>query len=153
MLVYLQIQRSGNVPGIGMVHAPFALLPMPFPESHWKQACEVAPIFSELFDRVSLDAKFLHDSLSRCSPFFFSFQKPVLYIIYPALMCLLNLNGLFMISSTVLTCSWSLTLSISKYQIAVLVIILCLPLSFFSFTSGFCLVQFQFLSTIPRDWK
>ncbi|XP_024031458.1 glutathione synthetase, chloroplastic, partial [Morus notabilis] len=59
------VQRSGKVPGVGMVHAPFALLPMPFPESHWKQACEVAPIFNELVDRVSLDAKFLQDSLSR----------------------------------------------------------------------------------------
>ncbi|OMP01138.1 Glutathione synthase, substrate-binding, eukaryotic [Corchorus olitorius] len=58
-------QRSGQVPGVGMVHAPVALLPMPFPESHWKQACEVAPIFNELFDRVSLDGKFLQDSLSR----------------------------------------------------------------------------------------
>ncbi|KAM6577684.1 hypothetical protein CsatB_029521 [Cannabis sativa] len=57
--------RSGKVPGVGMVHAPFALLPMPFPETHWKQACEVAPIFNELVDRVSLDAKFLQDSLSR----------------------------------------------------------------------------------------
>ncbi|PON85508.1 Glutathione synthase [Trema orientale] len=59
------IQRSGEVPGVGMVHAPFALLPIPFPETHWKQACEVAPIFNELVDRVSLDAKFLQDSLSR----------------------------------------------------------------------------------------
>ncbi|XP_030504352.2 glutathione synthetase, chloroplastic [Cannabis sativa] len=59
------VQRSGKVPGVGMVHAPFALLPMPFPETHWKQACEVAPIFNELVDRVSLDAKFLQDSLSR----------------------------------------------------------------------------------------
>ncbi|KAF4389940.1 hypothetical protein G4B88_003423 [Cannabis sativa] len=61
----VQGQRSGKVPGVGMVHAPFALLPMPFPETHWKQACEVAPIFNELVDRVSLDAKFLQDSLSR----------------------------------------------------------------------------------------
>uniref|UniRef100_A0A803Q021 Glutathione synthetase n=1 Tax=Cannabis sativa TaxID=3483 RepID=A0A803Q021_CANSA len=59
------VQRSGKVPGVGMVHAPFALLPMPFPETHWKLACEVAPIFNELVDRVSLDAKFLQDSLSR----------------------------------------------------------------------------------------
>ncbi|XP_062084672.1 glutathione synthetase, chloroplastic [Humulus lupulus] len=59
------VQRSGKVPGVGMVHAPFALLPMPFPETHWKQACEVAPIFNELVDRVSLEAKFLQDSLSR----------------------------------------------------------------------------------------
>lgn len=53
------------MPGVGMVHAPFALLPMSFPESHWSQACEVAPIFNELIDRVSLDGKFLQDSLSR----------------------------------------------------------------------------------------
>ncbi|XVF58885.1 hypothetical protein PTKIN_Ptkin07bG0101900 [Pterospermum kingtungense] len=59
------LQRSGKVPGVGMVHAPISLLPMPFPESHWKQACELAPIFNELSDRVSLDGKFLQDSLSR----------------------------------------------------------------------------------------
>ncbi|KAL0340667.1 UNVERIFIED_CONTAM: Glutathione synthetase, chloroplastic [Sesamum radiatum] len=44
---------------------PISLLPMSFPESHWKQACEVAPIFNELVDRVSLDAKFLQEALSR----------------------------------------------------------------------------------------
>ncbi|GAB2277515.1 Glutathione synthetase [Dionaea muscipula] len=59
------VQRSGTVPAVGMVHAPFSLLPMPFPESHWNQACELAPIFNELIDRVSLDGKFLQDSLSR----------------------------------------------------------------------------------------
>lgn len=63
----LKLQRSGKVPGVGLVHAPFALLPVPFPESHWTQACELAPIFSELVDRVSLDGKFLQDSLSRYS--------------------------------------------------------------------------------------
>ncbi|XP_058225752.1 glutathione synthetase, chloroplastic [Rhododendron vialii] len=57
--------RSGKVPGVGLVHAPIALLPMSFPESHWKQACEVSPIFNELIDRVSLDGEFLQDSLSR----------------------------------------------------------------------------------------
>ncbi|KAI8026058.1 hypothetical protein LOK49_LG02G02050 [Camellia lanceoleosa] len=59
------VQRSGTVPGVGMVHAPFALLPMSFPESQWRQACELAPIFNELVDRVSLDANFLQESLSR----------------------------------------------------------------------------------------
>lgn len=59
------MQRSGKVPGVGMVHAPVSLLPMSFPSSHWKQACEVAPIFNELVDRVSLDGKFLQESLSR----------------------------------------------------------------------------------------
>lgn len=53
------------MPGVGLVHAPFALLPMPLPESQWRQACELAPIFSELVDRVSLDGKFLQESLSR----------------------------------------------------------------------------------------
>ncbi|XP_026419164.1 glutathione synthetase, chloroplastic-like isoform X2 [Papaver somniferum] len=59
------VQKSGTVPGVGMVHAPFALLPMSFPKSHWEQACELAPVFNELVDRVSLDGKFLQDSLSR----------------------------------------------------------------------------------------
>ncbi|CAN8255708.1 unnamed protein product [Cochlearia groenlandica] len=58
-------QGSGKVPGVGMMHAPIALLPTPFPEIYWKQACEVAPIFNELVDRVSLDGKFIQDSLSR----------------------------------------------------------------------------------------
>lgn len=59
------VQKSGKVPGVGMVHAPVALFPTSFPESHWKQACEVSPIFNELIDRVSLDGEFLQDSLSR----------------------------------------------------------------------------------------
>lgn len=59
------LQRSGKVPGVGLVHAPFALLPFSFPESHFREACELAPIFNELVDRVSLDGKFLQDSLSR----------------------------------------------------------------------------------------
>ncbi|XP_049351098.1 glutathione synthetase, chloroplastic [Solanum verrucosum] len=58
-------ERSGTVPGVDMVHAPVALIPMSFPESHWKQACEVAPIFNELVDRVSQDGEFLQQSLSR----------------------------------------------------------------------------------------
>ncbi|KAG5541328.1 hypothetical protein RHGRI_021233 [Rhododendron griersonianum] len=59
------VPRSGKVPGVGLVHAPIALLPMSFPENHWKQACEVSPIFNELIDRVSLDGEFLQESLSR----------------------------------------------------------------------------------------
>ncbi|XP_020254703.1 glutathione synthetase, chloroplastic-like isoform X4 [Asparagus officinalis] len=58
-------ERSGTVPGVGLVHAPLALLPMPFPEHYWRQACELTPIFNELVDCVSLDGKFLQDSLSR----------------------------------------------------------------------------------------
>lgn len=59
------LQRSGTIPGVGLVHAPFALLPTRFPASFWKQARELAPIFNDLVDRVSLDGEFLQDSLSR----------------------------------------------------------------------------------------
>lgn len=48
-----------------MVHAPFALLPTSFPKSQFDMACDVAPIFNELVDRVSLDGKFLQDTLAR----------------------------------------------------------------------------------------
>ncbi|PNY11247.1 glutathione synthetase chloroplastic-like, partial [Trifolium pratense] len=57
--------RSGRVPGIGLVHLPFSLLPPPLPQTHWKQACDLAPLFNELVDRVSLDGNFLQQSLSR----------------------------------------------------------------------------------------
>ncbi|KAK3136676.1 hypothetical protein QOZ80_5BG0440820 [Eleusine coracana subsp. coracana] len=59
--------RSATVPGVGLVHAPFSLLPAQLPESYWIQACELAPIFNELVDRVSLDGSFLQDSLSKTS--------------------------------------------------------------------------------------
>ncbi|KAI3794567.1 hypothetical protein L1987_37199 [Smallanthus sonchifolius] len=49
------VERSGSVPGVGMVHAPIALLPNSFPEVQWNQACELAPVFNELVDLVSLD--------------------------------------------------------------------------------------------------
>ncbi|WVZ90457.1 hypothetical protein U9M48_036758 [Paspalum notatum var. saurae] len=57
--------RSGTVPGVGLVHAPFSLLPAHLPESIWRQACELAPIFNNLVDRVSLDGNFLQESLSK----------------------------------------------------------------------------------------
>ncbi|KAK7284320.1 hypothetical protein RJT34_19065 [Clitoria ternatea] len=59
------VQSSGTVPGVGLVHAPLALLPTPFSETHWRRASDLAPIFNELVDRVSLDATFIHESLSR----------------------------------------------------------------------------------------
>ena len=83
-----KLQRSGTVPGVCMVHAPFALLPMSFPESHWQQACELTPIFNELVDRVSLDWKFLQEALSR---FFLSLSLSVVCVcVCP---CVLALAG------------------------------------------------------------
>lgn len=57
--------RSGKAPGVGLLHAPFALLPMSFPKVYWEQALELAPLFNELVHRVSLDGEFLQQTLSR----------------------------------------------------------------------------------------
>ncbi|KAG2620310.1 glutathione synthetase, chloroplastic-like isoform X1 [Panicum virgatum] len=57
--------RSGKAPGVGLLHAPFSLLPMSFPRFYWDQALELAPLFNELVDRVSLDGEFLQQSLAR----------------------------------------------------------------------------------------
>jgi hypothetical protein len=58
-------KRSGTVPGIGLVHAPFSLLPSPFPRQAFSQAIELAPLFNLLADRVSQDAEFLQQTLAR----------------------------------------------------------------------------------------
>ncbi|VAI79476.1 unnamed protein product [Triticum turgidum subsp. durum] len=57
--------RSGKAPGVGLLHAPFALLPMSFPKVYWEQALELAPLFNELVHRVSLDGDFLQQTLAR----------------------------------------------------------------------------------------
>lgn len=61
------VEDSGKIPGVGLVHAPISLLPSPFTEKHFKQAIEVAPLFNELVDRVSMDGKFLQEALWRTS--------------------------------------------------------------------------------------
>lgn len=76
---FFQLQKSGTVPGVGLVHAPISLLPVPFAESYWKQACEVAPIFNELVDHVSLDSEFLQESLSRFKALNFYLCKYILF--------------------------------------------------------------------------
>lgn len=66
------LQRSGKAPGVGLLHAPFSLLPMSFPRNCWDQALELAPLFNELVDRVSLDGEFLQQTLARL--FCFSYE-------------------------------------------------------------------------------
>jgi hypothetical protein len=61
----MQLQRSGTVPGVGLVHAPLSLLPSPFPRQTFSQAIELAPLFKLLTDRVSQDAEFLQQTLAR----------------------------------------------------------------------------------------
>ena len=64
------LQNSGKIPGVGLVHAPICLLPSPFSDEQFKQAIELAPLFNELIDAVSLDHVFLQETLSR---FWFQF--------------------------------------------------------------------------------
>ena len=59
------LQKSGKIPGVGLVHAPICLLPSPFSDAQFKQAIELAPLFNELIDAVSLDHVFLQETLSR----------------------------------------------------------------------------------------
>ncbi|OEL30348.1 Glutathione synthetase, chloroplastic [Dichanthelium oligosanthes] len=65
LVYYIVLQRSGKAPGVGLLHAPFSLLPMSFPRFYWDQALELAPLFNELVDRVSLDGEFLQQTLAR----------------------------------------------------------------------------------------
>ncbi|CAK9191339.1 unnamed protein product [Sphagnum troendelagicum] len=58
-------ERSGTIPGVGLVHAPLSLLPSPFPRQAFSQAIELAPLFNRLVDRVSQDADFLRQALAR----------------------------------------------------------------------------------------
>jgi hypothetical protein len=58
-------ERSGTIPGVGLVHAPLTLLPSPFPRQAFSQAIELAPLFNRLIDRVSQDADFLQQALAR----------------------------------------------------------------------------------------
>ena len=43
--------------------APMSLLPNAYPEQEFKKACDVAPAFNELVERVSQDAEFLQQTL------------------------------------------------------------------------------------------
>ncbi|KAL5224579.1 hypothetical protein ABZP36_011218 [Zizania latifolia] len=65
LLALFSFSRSGKAPGVGLLHAPFSLLPMSFPKAYWDQALELAPLFNELVDRVSLDGDFLQEKLAR----------------------------------------------------------------------------------------
>ena len=72
-----ELQRSGKAPGVGLLHAPFSLLPMSFPQAYWDQALELAPLFNELVHRVSLDGDFLQHTLARL--FFHGIELESLY--------------------------------------------------------------------------
>ncbi|XP_024545766.1 glutathione synthetase, chloroplastic isoform X1 [Selaginella moellendorffii] len=58
------IEGSVN-PGVGIVHAPVALLPSPFPEALFQQALNLGSHFNTLVDRVSSDSDFLEQTLAK----------------------------------------------------------------------------------------
>eukprot|EP00897_Mesotaenium_endlicherianum_P003739 jgi/Mesen1/3393/ME000192S02564 len=60
-------EASGTHPGVGLVHAPVALLPTPFPRESFEQAVALATLFNDLADRVSQDGAFLQSTLARAA--------------------------------------------------------------------------------------
>lgn len=57
------VQHSGTVPGVGVVHAPVALLPTPFPKELFDQAIGLATVFNDITDSIGQDADFLQQTL------------------------------------------------------------------------------------------
>ena len=49
----------------GVIHAPFALFPSPFPKPCFDLAVKLAPIYNVLVDRVSKDAAFLDEIMTK----------------------------------------------------------------------------------------
>ena len=88
------MQNSGKFPGVGLVHAPICLLPSPFSDEQFKQAIELAPLFNELIDSISLDHAFLQETLSRflsqsfVSPYYFCGDHQVIFGIANVLLSL-----------------------------------------------------------------
>ncbi|RKP24273.1 glutathione synthase [Syncephalis pseudoplumigaleata] len=61
-----------DAPTQRLVHAPFALLPSPFPRGCFEEARALQALFNELMDRVACDDAFLTDifeSVSKVDPF------------------------------------------------------------------------------------
>jgi glutathione synthetase len=58
-------ERSGTLPGVGIVHVPLSLLPTPFSRAAFTQALDLATHYNTLVDRVSQDTQFLHEALAQ----------------------------------------------------------------------------------------
>lgn len=52
-----------------MVHAPFSLLPMPYPKQTFLLAKQAATVFNQVIDRVAEDEEYLHRVLSPAAQF------------------------------------------------------------------------------------
>ena len=71
LLDLLQVVGLGreDVPSVGIVHAPLAVMPMPFPRASFMKAKRAATVFNKLIDRVSLDAQYLQSTLAAAAQF------------------------------------------------------------------------------------
>ena len=71
LLDLLQVVGLGrdDVPSVGIVHAPLAVMPMPFPRASFMKAKRAATVFNKLIDRVSLDAQYLQSTLAAAAKF------------------------------------------------------------------------------------
>ena len=71
LLDLLQVVGLGreDVPSVGIVHAPLAVMPTPFPRPSFIKAKRAATVFNKLIDRVSLDAQYLQSTLAAAAQF------------------------------------------------------------------------------------
>lgn len=56
-------QVVGTDHGVAVVHAPVAVLPVPFPRESFETAKSVATIYNTLVDRVSQDDEYVESTL------------------------------------------------------------------------------------------
>ena len=63
----IELLQDPNVagPDLSAIYAPFCLFPTPFPQSEMEYAKSLQRDFSLLLDRVSMDTKFLVESLTK----------------------------------------------------------------------------------------
>ena len=52
-----------------VVHAPLAVVPVPFPRASFEQAYAAAPVFNALIDRVARDGAYLRRTLQPAAEF------------------------------------------------------------------------------------
>lgn len=61
--IQVERKKTGKSDDKLFLGAPMSLLPNAYPEQEFKKACDVAPAFNELVERVSQDAEFLQQTL------------------------------------------------------------------------------------------
>ncbi len=60
---------AGTGDGCELVHAPFALTPVPFPRDAFERAKDASIPFNSMIDAVSQDGKYLEDVLGKAAKY------------------------------------------------------------------------------------